>query len=71
MKFFNEYEKMVAMRNSRNVLKKKYRESEKQLLKASKTGSETMIAKAMESHKTFEYALMYQKTPEFKQRKQS
>ena len=71
MKFFNEYEKMVALRSSTRELRKKYKESEKQLLKASRTGSDGMLLKVMESHKTYEYALLYQKTPEFKQRKQS
>lgn len=66
MKFFTDYEKIVAQRNSTCALRKKYKESEKQLLKASRSGSDGMLSKAMESHHLYEYALLYQKTPEFK-----
>ncbi len=66
MAFFSEYQKLIARRYKNRELKKKYKESERLLNKASKTGSESMISKAMESHRTFEYALLYQNTPEFK-----
>lgn len=66
MAFFNDYQKLIARRFKSRELKKKYKESERLLNRASKTGSESMIAKAMESHRTYEYALLYQNTPEFK-----
>ena len=69
MIFFDEYEKIVAVRNSTCTLRKKYKESEKQLLKASRSGDDKLLLNAMDSHHLYEYALLYQKTPEYKQRK--
>ena len=66
MTFFNDYQKILAQRYNKIELKRKYKESEKLLNKASKTGSETLLVKAMDCHRDFEYALLYQNTPEFK-----
>lgn len=66
MAFFNDYQKCIARKYKTAELKKKYRESEKLLKRASQTGSDSMLAKAMETHRTLEYALLYQNTPEFK-----
>lgn len=58
--FFSNQEKLVAAKTPRQVLKEKYERSERRLDAACKTGSIREIKKAMKTHHTYEYALLYQ-----------
>ncbi|HIT62128.1 MAG TPA: hypothetical protein IAC38_01600 [Candidatus Caccovivens faecavium] len=68
MAFFKKIHKKLANK-PRNYLQKKYMKSEADLLRASATGSDKIIKKAMKEHGKYEYALLYQNTPEFKNKR--
>lgn len=69
MSFFNKKQKKLAMNCSRDKLEKAYHISEQNLHKASLSGDEKWLKKAMKQHGNFEYAMLYQNTPEFKKRR--
>ncbi len=64
--FFTDYQKSLANKLSKSELRKRYKQSEKELKQVAKTGNEIDLAKVMKKHGNFEYAMLYQKTPEFK-----
>lgn len=65
MAFFKKSEKKLARRDIA-FLRSCYEKSEKNLLKVARTGDEKELAKAMAEHHKYEYALLYKKTPEYK-----
>lgn len=67
--FFNRKHKSLAFRNSASQLKSKYKKSERELLKTARSGDEKALAEVMKKHGEYEYAMLFQKTPEFKERK--
>lgn len=69
MSFFNKKQKQLALNCSRDRLEKAYHISEQNLHKASLSGDEKWLKKAMKQHGNFEYAMLYQNTPEFKKRR--
>lgn len=66
--FFSDSQKVLACAESRRELRKKYKKSERELLETAKTGDENALARVMRKHGAYEYALLFQKTPEFKRR---
>lgn len=70
MSFFNKKQKQLALNCSRDRLEKAYHISEQNLHKASLSGDEKWLKKAMKQHGNFEYAMLYQNTPEFKKKKE-
>ena len=69
MSFFNKKQKQLALNCSRDRLEKAYHISEQNLHKASLSGDEKWLKMAMKQHGNFEYAMLYQNTPEFKKRR--
>lgn len=69
MSFFNKKQKQLALNCSRDRLEKAYHASEQSLRRASLSGDEKRLKKAMKQHGNFEYAMLYQNTPEFKKKK--
>ncbi len=67
--FFNPRHKSLAFRMSKSQLKQEYKKSERELLETAKCGDELALARVMRKHGDFEYAMLFQKTPEFKERK--
>lgn len=59
-------QKKLAKQNDSWVLNKLYEISEKQLDYFARHGSNKDLDKAMKKHQNIEYALFYQKSPEFK-----
>lgn len=64
--FFIDYQKNLAYNLKKSELRKKYKASEKELKQVAKTGNEVSLIKAMKKHGNFEYAMLFQKTPEFR-----
>lgn len=58
--FFSKKEKEMARRTPRPVLKERYEQSERRLEKACRTGKIANVKRAMASHHTLEYAMLYQ-----------
>lgn len=69
MAFFKKIHKQIALNNSKENLEQAYHISEENLKKASKLGNIKKLKVAMKEHGNLEYALLYQKTPEFKERR--
>lgn len=67
--FFENKHKSLALRMSKGQLKKEYKKSEQELLETAKSGDEKALAEVMKKHGDYEYAMLFQKTPEFKERK--
>lgn len=67
MAFFNNEHKKLSNLPT-DVLKQKYVETELKLQTIAKTGNEKALKEAMKEHGNVEYALLYQKTPEFKEK---
>lgn len=59
--FFSNSEKLRGKSKSLNTLKNDYEKSEKRLIKATYTGKESNIKKAMRTHHYYEYSLLYRK----------
>ena len=68
MSFFKREHKKLALTNTPQHLQSKYRDSENMLIAVSKSGNEKEIKKAMQEHGKYEYALLYQITPQFKKK---
>lgn len=66
MKFFDSYQIYLAESCSAKQLRKEYKRSERDLKRVAKTGDVEYLAGVMKEHGDFEYAMLYQKTPEFK-----
>lgn len=65
MGFFKLKHKLLAKKPT-SYLQQQYSKSEQNLVRASSTGDEKLIKKAMKEHGNYEYALLYKNTPEFK-----
>lgn len=65
--FFTEEQKSLAFTMGKGELKKRYKKSEQELKEVAKTGNERNLARVMRKHGKYEYAMLFQKTPEFKQ----
>lgn len=68
MPFFSKEQKELALKRSSQDIKVLYEYSEKQLKACAKTGSVYKLSEAMKKHQMFEYALLYQLTPEYKEK---
>lgn len=66
MAFFKKIHKRLALTNSNESLEQAYYRSEKKLRKASYSGNEKLLKKAMKIHGNYEYAMLYKNTPEYK-----
>ena len=66
MVFFKKIHKRLALNNSKEKLEQAYHISEENLKKVSKSGNEKWLKASMKQHGDFEYALLYQNSPEFK-----
>lgn len=69
MSFFKREQKRLALRNSKSNLENLYHKSELKLRRVSKTGNESELKKAMKEHGKYEYALLYQNTPEYRNKR--
>lgn len=67
MAFFKRKHKKFAKCNYK-TLQDGYRASEIGLQRAVASGDEKAMRKAMETHQTFEYALLFRNTPEFRRK---
>ena len=63
---YSRKQKQIAKCTNRTDLQKAYEMSERNLERLAKTGSVNDLNCAMKQHQTFEYALLYQRSPEFK-----
>lgn len=70
MKFFSKEQKDLALKTSSDSLFRLYLMSEKKLVQAASQGNIDELKEHMERHRLFEYARLYQFTPEYKQIKQ-
>ena len=66
MSFFTNKQKRWALTTSKSDLENCYRLSEENLKEVAKCGNERQLRKAMQAHGDFEYAMLYQQTPEYK-----
>lgn len=69
MAFFTNEHKKLAINSSREDLQRGYAKSEEKLRQASKTGNERALKEAMKEHGNIEYAMLYQRTPEFQDKR--
>ncbi len=67
--FFEPKHKRLALSSSPGQLNKAYKKSERVLKKVARCGDEQELAAVMERHRDIEYALLFQKTPNFNKRK--
>ena len=65
IKFFTDLHKKLAYDNSPLSLMRKYKKSERVLKSVAKSGNEFELSRVMKLHGYYEYALLFQKTPEF------
>lgn len=68
MAFFKRNQKKLALTCDRQSLERAYHISEDNLKKASQNGDAKWLKTAMKQHGDFEYAMLYQNTPEFKKK---
>lgn len=66
--FFTSKHVSLASTKSRSELKREYKKSEKELKQVAKTGNEIALSRVMKRHGVIEYAMLYQKTPNFKRK---
>lgn len=69
MGFFTRKQKQMAKKCSRQDLLYGYERSELNLERASYSGSQKDLKRAMKEHGNYEYALLYRNTPQYKKRK--
>lgn len=69
MAFFTNKHKKLAVKTSREALQQSYAKSEEKLRQISKSGNEKALKQAMKEHGNIEYAMLYQSTPEFKEKR--
>lgn len=65
MSFFKKEHKKLALTNTRESLEEAYIKSERNLVRATRTGDEKEIRKAMKEHGNYEYAMLYTFSPEY------
>ena len=68
MAFFNDEHKQLS-KLPRDVLEKQYSRTEARLKAVARTGNEKALKQAMKEHGNIEYALLFQSTPEFQEKK--
>ncbi len=68
MKFTNKHKKFANDCTYKSLVES-YKASEEGLHKACRSGDKKAMKRAMDCHQTFEYALLYRETPEFKNRR--
>lgn len=66
MSFFTNKHKRYAFNCSKSDIQRAYQISERKLIEASRSGNVKHLKSAMKQHSKFEYALLYQNTPEYK-----
>ena len=64
--YFTLRHKSLAYSMSPTELKRAYKKSERELVLMAKQGNEAKFKSAMVSHSNYEYAMLFQLTPEFK-----
>ena len=69
MGFFSKKQKELALKNSNFELERAYHQSEQKLKNVSCSGDEKSLKRAMKQHGDFEYAMLYQNTPEYREKK--
>lgn len=69
MSFFTRKQKKLAISCDRASLEKGYHITEQNLKNVARSGNERHLRKAMKKHGEFEHALLYQNTPEYKNKK--
>lgn len=65
MVFYSNRHKRLAKSTNTWDLKRAYEQSEKNLDRLARVGSNKDLKCAMKQHQDFEYALLYQQSPEF------
>lgn len=65
MSFFKGKHKKLALNNTKESLEQAYVKSERNLVRATRTGDEKEIRKAMKEHGAYEYAMLYTFSPEY------
>ena len=68
MSFFNRKQKKLALTCSSEKLEKSYKKSEHDLRCASTLGNDRLLKQEMKKHKDYEYAILYQNTPQFRKK---
>ncbi len=68
MGFFTGKQKKMASKSSFYDLQRGYQNADLALERASYSGNQKELKKAMEEHRQYEYALLYRNTPEFKRK---
>ena len=68
MSFFKGKHKKLALNNTKESLEQAYAKSERNLVRATRTGDEKEIRKAMKEHGTYEYAMLYTFSPEYEKK---
>ena len=66
--FFELKHKHLAFSKTAHQLNQAYKKSERALKKSACGGDERELSNVMKQHHDIEYALLFQKTPEFKQK---
>ena len=69
MGFFTSKQKRMARKNTLKELQRAYYDSECALLAASYKGDKKALRQAMKVHGDYEYAMLYQYTPEYNKKK--
>ena len=69
MGFFTSKQKRMARKCSFYELKRGYDNADFALERASYSGNQKELKKAMKEHQKYEYALLYRNTPEYKKRR--
>lgn len=64
--FFSDHQINLACSLKKSELRKKYKKSERELKKVARTGNDIALAAVMKRHGNYEYAMLYQQTPEFR-----
>lgn len=67
MAFFKREHKELA-KKPKEYLQQQYVKSERNLIRASAAGNDKIIKKVMKEHGKYEYALLYQNTPQFRKK---
>lgn len=68
MSFFKGKHKKLALNNTKESLEQAYVKSERNLVRATRTGDEKEIRRAMKEHGNYEYAMLYTFSPEYEKK---
>ena len=66
MGFFAKSHKELARKNPSGYLQRKYEHSERQLKYYASIGDKKKLKQIMKEHAKWEYAMLYQQTPEYR-----